>query len=125
MPKSCGPGKIRRSPYTRKAYRRKSFSKISRSGKKISIKGSYVKRTKVGSTCVPAKGKALIRGRKTLEREKILPRPSGKLHLRKFGYTTKASEPERQMALSHAAKEVGDLEVLRHLNLLRNFQADP
>jgi hypothetical protein len=120
------PGYIRRKSYIRKAY-----TKTSPSGKKNRISA-----TKVSASYVPAKGKALIRGRKTPAKYKILPSPKGLLHLRAYGYGTHKPAKERRAALLKAMRENNDLstkggrssrelEVLRHLNLIRNFQADP
>lgn len=121
---SCPSGKIERAAYTRKGYQRKSYSRKSRTGSK-KIKSSYVSRTSVPKSCVPAKGKALKRGSKTPEREKVLPKIGKELHLRKYGYTTNKSDAIRQAALRAASKDNSELIVLRHLNLIRNYQADP
>jgi hypothetical protein len=121
---SCPSGKIERAAYTRKGYQRKSYSKKSKSGSK-KIKGSYVSRASVPKSCVPAKGKAIKRGSKTPEREKVLPKIGKELHLRKYGYATNKSDAVRQAALRAASKDNSELIVLKHLNLIRNYQADP
>ncbi len=102
---SCPPGTIERKSFTRK----------SRSGSK---------KTSVSKSCVPAKGKAIKRGSKTPEKEKVLPEPSKELKLRKYGYSTSKSESVRHSALRKAIKENGEKPVMRHLNLIRNYQAD-
>lgn len=112
---SCKKGEIRRAPYMRKAYSRKSSSK-----KTVKIKKSYV-----ASSCVPAKGKALSRGSKTPEREKVLPKLGDDVHLSKYGYATHKSISDRHTALKSASYKHGDLVVLRRLNVIRNYQADP
>jgi len=117
---SCPSGKIERAAYTRKGYQRKSYSKNSGSKKR-----SYISRAYVPKSCVPAKGKAIRRGSKTPEREKVLPKIGKELHLRKYGYATNKSDAVRQAALRAASKDNTELIVLRHLNLIRNYQADP
>ena len=117
---SCPVGKIERAAYTRKGYQRKSYSKNSGSKKR-----SYISRAYVPKSCVPAKGKAIRRGSKTPEREKVLPKIGKELHLRRYGYATNKSDAVRQAALRAASKDNTELIVLRHLNLIRNYQADP
>jgi len=117
---SCPSGKIERAAYTRKGYSRKSYSKKSRK-----VKSSYVSRAYVPKSCVPAKGKAIRRGSKTPEREKVLPKIGKELHLRKYGYATNKTDNVRQAALRAASKDNSELIVLKHLNLIRNYQADP
>jgi hypothetical protein len=118
---SCPVGKIRRTSYHRKGYERKP-RKLS---KNRMSKGAYVSRTFVPSTCVPAKGKALSRGSKTPEREKVLPKIGKEIHLRKYGYSTDKSDNVRHAALRAAIKDNNSLLILKHLNLIRNYQADP
>lgn len=61
--------------------------------------------------------------------KKLLPRPSGKLHLTKYGYHALDNKLQRQKTLRKAIKRNGKisrsktLEVLRHLNLLTNLQS--
>jgi len=121
----CPSGKIERSGYGRKAHERRAYNKHDRSGKKVHIMSTYVKHSKVGPACVPAKGKALIRGAKTPESEKILPKLDSKLSLRRFGYGVHKSSSVRHAALRAAVETYGDLKTLRHLSLERNYQADP
>ena len=60
---------------------------------------------------------------------KLLPRPSGKLHLTKYGYHALSDKLSRQKALRKSIKRNGKisktktLEVMRHLNLLTNLQS--
>lgn len=115
--RSCPKGKIRRASYKRKSYERRSRGS---KGKPV----VYVKRTKVPSTCVPATGKALSRGRKTPKREKVLPKPGKEVSLSRYGYSTHKSDAARHLALRNAAKDVGDLKILRRINLIRNYQAN-
>ena len=122
---SCPIGKIRRSSYVRKAHERKAFSKKPSRGTPIKIKSSYINRTRVPSSCVPAKGKALVRGYKTPAREKILPELGKEISLGKYGYKTHNSEAVRHSALRKAAKAHGELKIERRLVLLSNYQADP
>jgi len=121
----CGPGKIKRSAYNRKAHERKSYSKTDRAGNVIRIRSSYVSRAHVDPACVPAKGKAILRGSKTPKAERILPKIGKEIDLHSFGYGTHVASKKRQSALEKASKKFGDLKVLRHLNLIRNYQADP
>jgi len=117
-PDSCPKGKIRRSSYMRKSHSRKSY----RRSEGVHVRSSYVDRARVPSACVPDKGKP----GKTPKSKRILPKFSGELSLRHYGYTTSKSSAERHSALDKAAKATQNpLEILRHLNLLRNYQADP
>jgi uncharacterized protein with PIN domain len=43
--------------------------------------------------------------------------------LRKYGYSTKLSHVERQKILKNAVKKEGELLILKHLNLIRNYQS--
>lgn len=52
---------------------------------------------------------------------KLLPKPSGKLHLSKFGYKVYNKTSDRHKSLNKASKHEGVLDVLRHTNLLRNL----
>jgi hypothetical protein len=101
---SCKKGEIRRTAYTRKTS-----------------KGPI----HVPAKCVPAKGKALSRGRKTSKKEKVLPKPKDDIHLSKFGYSTKKSDSVRHLALTKAVDKHGYTVIVRRLNLLRNYQAEP
>ncbi len=121
---SCKSGQIKRASYSRKAHERKSYSRKS-SGRTVKVKSSYVGRTKVPATCVPAKGKALSRGSKTPTREKILPEIGKEISLRKYGYATNKNTEIRHNALLKASNDLGDLKAMRHLILIRNYQADP
>jgi hypothetical protein len=93
----------------------------------MSCPRGYIKRksfkrksgTKVRSSCVPDTGKP---GKTPLSKQ-ILPKFSGKLHLRKYGYTTKKSATQRRNSLKKASKQVGKTRVIRHLNLARNYTA--
>jgi len=116
MAKSCGSGKIRRKSYERKAHSRKSYKKGS-----TKVRGSYVNRTHVPSTCVKDTGKP----GKTPKSQRVLPKPGEKLHLSKFGYATHKAPAERHKALREASRSENPLMVLKRLNLLANYQADP
>ncbi len=102
---SCPPGKIERASYMRKSKSRK---------------GS----TYVPKSCVPAKGKAIKRGSKTPEKEKVLPKIKKDIKLRAYGYSINKSEDMRRAALRAAIKENGKKAVTLHLNLIRNYQPD-
>lgn len=113
-PKKCPVGETKRVSYNKKAYNR-----VDKDGKKVHVKAAHV-----GSTCVPSKGKALVRGRKTRTAEKVLPKFDGKFHLRDYGYATSKGDAFRHSALNKASDEIGTLKVMRHLNLARNINAD-
>lgn len=123
----CPPGRILRKGFTKKAHSRRSYSR--RSFKRATgtivpatkVRGSYVSRTYVPPTCVPDKGKP----GKTPARLRILPKPEKEVSLRRYGYSTHKSEAVRHKALKKASQIHGYHKVLRRLNLLRNFQADP
>jgi hypothetical protein len=74
---------------------------------------------------VPAQGKAIVRGYKTPESEKVLPKIDKQISLRRFGYSVHEPTAKRQQILRKAFKIYGELKTLRHLNLERNYQADP
>lgn len=103
---NCGPDTICRKGYTRKAYTRSD--------------GTRVKATYVPATCVADRGEP----GKTKKSKKILPEIGDKVSLRKFGYSVHNSQSDRRDALDKAVKKFGSLEVLRHLNLIRNYQAN-
>lgn len=63
------------------------------------------------------------KSRKTRSR-KLLPDIKEKNMLRDQGYSTSKSSLARHRALNRAGQEYGDLQVLRHLNLARNYQHD-
>ena len=116
--KKCPKGEIKKDSYVRKGYYRKPYTRSDG----IRVKGSYISRTKVPSTCVPDKGK---KG-KTSKKDKVLPKPGKKLSLSRFGYSTDKSTKVRQEALTKASKhpKYNPLEVLRRLNLIRNYQSE-
>lgn len=109
--KKCPPGQILRKGYSRKGHPRRSSK---------GRKGSFVSRSKVPASCVKDRGKP----GKTRKQSRVLPKFSGKMHLSHFGYSTDKSASARQASLIAASKEFQPLEVLRHLNLARNYQAD-
>src|SRR5579872_802218 len=122
---ACAPGEIVRSGYKRRAHDRKAYNKKTKSGKRVHIKSSHVRNAKVGKACTPAKGKAIVRGFKTPESQKVLPPVDPMLKLRKLGYETHKSAAARHAALHAATRRYGELKTLRHLNLIRNYNADP
>lgn len=101
----CPANQILRTGYNRRKYTKAD--------------GTVVKKTRVESHCVKDMGKP---GKGA----KILPKPSGKLHLSKYGYTVHASKKNRRAALDSAAKydKAGTLGTLRHLNLIANYHAN-
>jgi hypothetical protein len=112
---SCPKGEIMRNAYVRKAHSRKSYSRGSKK-----IRGSYVKKTKVPRSCVSGRGKL----RKSRPSERILPPIGKEISLRHYGYHTHESAALRRKALNLASDEYNPLAILRHLNLIRNYQLD-
>lgn len=111
MPKiSCPRGYIEKSGFKRKAYYRRQGN--SKSNKKIYIPSRTIK-----STCIKDQGKP-GKGPKTL------PPLRGDLSLRAYGYSIHKPASARHSALREAAKDNDVLKVLRHLNLIRNKQAE-
>lgn len=111
---NCPPGKIERVGYHRRGYFRKSYYR--KNGEYVH--GSYVSEADVSPKCVKDMGKP-GKGPKTL------PPLGNKLHLRNYGYAIHKPEKERHQALIAASNDNSTLEVLRRLNLIRNYQAIP
>jgi hypothetical protein len=109
----CPPGKILRKSYHRKGHTRKSH----KSGKKH-VSGSFVSRTFVPASCVKDRGTP----GKTPKSERVLPKIGKKISLRQYGYSVKKNQSKRHETLRKASKKEGHLNVLRHLNLVRNYQ---
>jgi len=82
MPKDCPPGKIRRSAYTRKAYRRSD--------------GTRVKESRVPASCIPDLGKP-GKGKRLFTLKKGM--------LSKYGYTLSETQDTRRSALVKAMKD--------------------
>jgi len=114
---SCPKGQIRRSSYTRKAHPRKNYKRSDGTH----VKHSYVDRTRVPSTCVPDKGAP----GKTPSQKRVLPSVGKEKSLRRYGYSTKKSESKRHNALNKASEKYHPLDVLRRLNLIANYTAEP
>ena len=102
--KKCGPGKILKKGYNRRAYERSD--------------GTIVAATRVPPTCIKDVG-GPGHGPKTL------PPISGDIHVTQYGYSVHKPANERRSALDAATKDHGALEVLEHLNLIRNYQPVP
>lgn len=100
---SCPRGQIEKSAYTVKGYTKSN--------------GTHVKSFSVDPHCIKDMGKPG-------KGEKILPKLKGEIHLGNYGYTIKQSSEKRRKALRDAIKDNDPLEILRHLNLIRNYQAD-
>lgn len=98
--KSCPKGQIMRKGYTRKAY--------------VKADGTKIKATRVPPICVKDQG-APGKGPKTL------PPIKDKGFLTQFGYHLKLTSTERRSALRKAVRKYGGLAVIRHLNLIRNY----
>jgi hypothetical protein len=99
--RSCPKGQILREGYYRKEY--------TKNGK---IPSSYVP-----PTCVPDKGKP----GKTPLFKRVLPKPTKNV-LGPFGYSIDKTIDTRHRALKRASDYYNPLEILRHLNLVRNYQ---
>lgn len=113
--KKCPKGKILRKGYYRKGYTRKSYDK----GNGTHVSESDVEATYVPPTCIPDRG-GPGKGPYTLP-----PIKEEEVKLRKYGYSVHKSTDKRHKALDEASDETDTLLVLRHLNLIRNYQADP
>ena len=110
---TCKRGHIRRNGYWKKGYLRKAYTRKD----KTKVKGAYVDRAWVPSTCIKDMGKPG-------KGPKILPPVGKELKLSRYGYSTKKTQMERRKSLVKASKSNNPLKVLRHLNLIRNYQAD-
>lgn len=107
----CGSGMTLRKAYDRKGYTKKSYIKSDGT----IVPSVRIPAAHVAESCVPSKGEG---------KPAILPRPSGKLHLSKYGYATKRSSDEREKSLRDAiADGANPLEVLKHLNLIANYMS--
>lgn len=115
--KTCPPGQILRKGYRKKAHLRRAYERDDGT----EVHASYVDPAYVAPACVKDMGKP----GKTPPSGRVLPKPGTELHLSRFGYKVDKSESKRREALLNATKETQNpLEVLRRLNLLRNYQAD-
>ncbi len=94
----CKKGQILRKNYSRKSSSR------SKSKKRIIVKATCIK--DIGS-----KGHG----------KKILPKPNPANSLRKFGYKLEAPKLSRHKALLKASKKLGNLPILKRVNLIRNY----
>ena len=99
---SCPEGKIFKEGYEVQGY--------------VRADGTHVNSFSVGATCITDRG-ALGKG------ERILPPLGDELHLKSYGYSIDRSEQARRKALREASKDNDPLEVLRRINLIRNYQA--
>lgn len=109
----CPRGQILRKGYLRKGFDRKGFYRKSGSY----VKPSYISQAKVPATCVPDRGRP---GKSP----RTLPPVDDKIHLSRYGYSTKLPKSERRRALQAAAADSDLLLVYRRLNLIRNYQAN-
>lgn len=98
--KECPVGEIKRKGYTRKSY--------------VSVTGSHVKKAHVPSSCIKDRG-APGKG------PKRLPEVKAPGFLRQVGYSLSLPEEKRHAALRKAAHKESVLEVLRRVNLIRNY----
>lgn len=110
----CGPGEIKKVGYKRKGYVRNSFTR--KDG--TIVPETYIPATNVPSTCVKDVGKPG-------KGPKILPKLGTKIRFHKYGYGIHRPESVRRAALRAASKDYNTLEVLRRLNLIRNYQPIP
>lgn len=112
--KQCGPGKILREGYHRKGYQRNEFERQDGTV----VPATYVSAANVPPVCVKDTGRP-GKGPKTL------PKLGDKIHLTRYGYSIHKPESSRRAALRAASQDFNTLEVLRRLNLIRNYQAVP
>ena len=98
--KKCPAGEIKRKGYQRKSY--------------VAVTGAHVKKARVPASCVKDRG-APGKG------PKILPKVKAPGFLREAGYSLSLPETKRHSALRKAAHKESLLEVLRRLNLVRNY----
>ena len=110
-----------RSKTSRKTNSRRQSSDRCSSG--YILKKAYTRKSglRVNASCTPDKGKP----GKTPASKRVLPAFKGDISLREFDYSTHASTQQRHRALREAIAQHGELAVLRHLNLARNYQSDP
>lgn len=100
----CPPGQI-----LRKGYRRRSYTRRSRSGSTVRVPV-----TSVGPTCVPDFGQPG-------KGPRVIPPLTANL-LRQFGYSASANESQRHSAIDEAIEEYGPLDVYRHLRNIVTLQ---
>lgn len=110
----CPKGMIIRSSHKRRLPPSHPSKKGSRS-KKRSAK--YVK---VKYACVPDKGKP----GKTPAHKRILPPVGDEIRLSRYNYSIHQTQKERRESLNKAIRKFDILPVLRHLNLIRNYQSE-
>lgn len=113
MSKKCKSGEILKDGYVRKAHKRNEYKRSNG----VVVKSSRVPETHVAATCVKDTGKPG-------KGPKILPKLNDNLKISKYGYSIHKSEPVRRAALREASRDNDTLEVLRKLNLIRNYQSD-
>ena len=112
LPK-CKTGEILRDGYHRKAYHRDTYERNGTIIPASDVSSSYVEPTCVKDMGAPGKGL------------KTLPSMRDTIRLTNYGYGIKKSEEKRRAALISAAKDYDMLEILRKLNLIRNYQSIP
>ena len=96
----CQAGEIKRKGYNRKSY--------------VSVTGAHVKKARVPASCIKDRG-APGKG------PKRLPKVKAPGFLREAGYSLSLPEAKRHSALRKAAHKESVLEVLRRVNLIRNY----
>ncbi len=100
----CKPGQIMRKGSVKKAHKR-----VTKKGKKVSVKQSRTPPTCIEDVGQPYKGPY------------TLPPLGNELHLSQFGYSLKDTKLERQKSLKKASKKHGALKVLKRTNLIANY----
>ncbi len=100
----CKTGQI-----MRKGSIKKSHKRVTKSGKKVSVKQSRTPPTCIEDVGQPGKGPY------------TLPPLGDELHLSKYGYSLKDTKLERQKSLKKASKKHGTLKVLKRTNLIANY----
>jgi hypothetical protein len=107
--KKSTKSKCKKGEILRKGSVKKSYSRKTSSGKKVSVKQSRIPSTCVKDVGEPGKG------------PKILPPLGDEIHLSKYGYSLKESKQSRQQSLKKASKKHGTLKVLKRTNLIANY----
>jgi hypothetical protein len=101
--------KCKKGEILRKGSLKKSHSRKTSSGKKVSVKQSRTPPVCIKDVGEEGKG------------PKILPPLGDDVHLSNFGYSLKSNRQDRQKSLKKASKKHGTLKVLKRTNLIANY----
>lgn len=106
---------ILRKGYVRKAHTRRAYTRTSKSGKRVRVPATRVKKTVVKSHQIKDVG---LPG-KTPKHRRVLPKPAGVLS--KHGYSTRKSADSRHRAIHKAVRDKSYGTVHRELVLVRTY----